>query len=144
MSKAIKLLSLWEVADLLGIRRFALTNCRPYLKDFPQPVKGPGKTLLYRQDQALAWAKGRDLKAALKLAYKTRREQFGTGDYPDQGFNVAAKQFLTGAYLPPAAKHAADFKKLVARTTQPKTIRIQPVHDWMIEDGPRAKYRSAS
>lgn len=144
MSKATKLLSLWDVADLLGIRRFALTNCRPYLKDFPQPVKGPGKTLLYREDEALAWAKGRNLKAALKAAYKTRREQFGTGTQPDHCFNSHAKQFLTGAYLPPAAKHAVEFKKLVARTTQPKTIRVQLVHDWMLEDGPRATHRRAS
>ena len=65
-----KLLSLWEAADLLGIRRFALTNCRPYLQDFPAPVKGPGKTLLYRQDEVKAWAKGRDVKAELKAAYR--------------------------------------------------------------------------
>ena len=144
MSKAIKLLSLWEVADLLGIRRFALTNCRPYLQGFPKPVKGPGKTLLYPEHEVLAWAEGRDLKAALKAAYKTRRTEPHAEPAPAQSFNSHAKQFLTGAYLPPAAKHAADFKKLVARTIQPKTTRVQLVHDWMLEDGPAATHRRAS
>lgn len=139
-----KLLSLWDVADLLGIRRFALTNCRPYLQGFPKPVKGPGKTLLYPEHEVLAWAEGRDLKAALKAAYKTRRIEPHAEPAPVQSFNRHAKQFLSGAFLPQAQRNTVEFKKLVARTTQLKTTRIQLVHDWMLEDGPRATHRRVS
>lgn len=132
-----ELIDMRAIADLLGVCRFALCKSRAQLTDFPPVAKKQGKQMLFNQADVLAWADGRDLKADLKRFERERRK-------PKQAFNSHAKQFLTGAYLPPAAKHAADFKKLVARTTKPKTTRIKLVHDWMLEDGPRATHRRAS
>lgn len=49
-------------------------------------------------------------------------------------FNAAATEFLSGALLPPSQQQQIAYKKLVARTTKPKTETVHLVPDWMREE----------
>ena len=144
---ASELLDRKQVSALLGQPPSALGFYMPYLPDFPAHVAKQGNNLLYDRDEVLRWAEGKDVKAFCAAANKARRAKRKSPEAAGRvgGFdNSLCTQLATGAFLPPAQRNMLAFKKLVARTTQPKTTRVQLVHDWMLEDGPAATHRRAS
>lgn len=144
---ASELLDRKQVSELLDQPKSALGCYMPYLTDFPAHVAKQGKNLLYDRDEVLRWAAGKDVKAIFAAANKARRNKRKAPEAAARvgGFdNSLCTQLAAGAFLPPAQRNTLVFKKLVARTTQPKTTRIRLVHDWMLEDGPRATHRRVS
>lgn len=143
-----ELLNSEQVSVLLNQPKWAMGNYRPFLTDFPAPVAKDKQTLLYRRSDVEQWATGKDIKALFAAANKTRRNKRKaalSAAKDDTAIgpldNQLCRQFVTGAFLPAKQRQELALRKLAARTTQPKTHRIQLVHDWMLEDGPRATYR---
>lgn len=144
---ASELLNRKQVSELLGQSKSVFNSNLPYLTDFPPHVAKQGKNLLYDRDAVLRWAAGKDVKAIFAAANKARwKKQTPTEAAGRLGSfdNSLCTQLAAGAFLPPAQRNTLEFKKLVARTIQPKTTRVQLVHDWMLEDGPAATHRRAS
>lgn len=142
-----ELLNSEQVSIMLGLPKWTLGNYRPFLKDFPPAAAKQAQTLLYSLNDIERWAQGKDLKAIFSAACKARREQrkaaalAKTSESDSTLDNPLCKAIAMGAFLPPADRQALEFRKLVARTTQPKTTRIRLVHDWMQEDGRCANQR---
>ena len=145
------LLNSEQVSVLLNQPKWALGNYRPFLPDFPAPVAKDKQTLLYRCSDVEEWATDKDIKALFAAANKIRRNKrkaalSAAKDNTAIGplDNQLCRQFASGAFLPAKQRQALELRKRAARTLQPKTQRIQLVHDWMIEDGPRATHRRSA
>lgn len=146
MSK-VEYICLTKIAELLGVNAIMLKNVRTYLDGFPK-AKQQGKHKIYSLPAVQAWASGKDIPALLSAANKQRVERcraIASGKIQERPFNNhEASRFISGAYLPATQKQQIEYKKLVARTTQPKTKTVHLVFDWMLEDGRNAKYRSTA
>jgi len=135
-------LTLTEIADALNVQLVYLSAARPYLAGFPEPLEASGNCKRFNWDAVTAWAAGRDIAGEIKKAHAERRKQYSSkvhtpapkSDKDKDAFNRAAARFLAGAYLPAQQRTEIQFKKLVARSTQPQThtVRVRPA--WYSED----------
>ncbi|MBS4015799.1 MAG: hypothetical protein KGZ86_05140 [Candidatus Latescibacteria bacterium] len=71
---AQSLLRLSKIADLLGVKERDLHSARKYIAAFPPPKNATG-ILVFCPQEVLAWAKDRDVKAAIREAFRLRRLQ---------------------------------------------------------------------
>lgn len=53
---------------------------------------------------------------------------------PGLSLNQLRKAFISGSFSTEEQKARLDFKKLVARSTQPKTRRVRLMFEWMLDD----------
>jgi len=71
---AQSLLRLSKIADLLGVKTLDLHSARKHIAGFPAPKNATG-ILVFCPEEVLAWAKDRDVKAAIREAFRLRRLQ---------------------------------------------------------------------
>lgn len=135
-----------QVAEMLDVSVSTLAKVHKQLQNFPGSIGrlDGTKRKLYSRSAIKKWMSSHDVKAQTSLARRVVEE--GNGSVrpyhrSTSAFNAMAVAFLKGALLPKKQKEQIEFRKMVARTTRPKTTRIQLVHDWMLEDGPRATHR---
>lgn len=115
-------------AEIVGVSSAYLVKWFPWLEAFPKCVKTPHRAWLFPRKELVAWAHGRDIKAAFVQA--KRRKYAAVSNRFDC---KAAVEFLSGQYLPAEKRTQHEFKKIVARRLKPKTTRVHLVHDWMID-----------
>lgn len=131
-----ELLTILDIAKQLGVSKPVMITVRPYLVGFPRP-KRVGKQQLYSAAGYKKWLRGRDVADVAQLvrdaytnARHTRNRQYS--EKQAGAINVVhSRAFLTGAFLPAEQREQLAYRKLVARTTHPKTTRVTVVPDWM-------------
>lgn len=118
-----------EVASLLSVSQNQLSKCHTRLSGFPRSVAKRGRSFLWDRDAVLAYGHG---KAVKTLCWQVLRVKPASVENP---FNQhLCRQFLVGQFLTEEQKQQLAFKKLVARSTQPKTRRVRLMFDWMLDD----------
>jgi hypothetical protein len=121
-----------------------MSNAISSLDGFPAGRRLGRKGKHYRLDEVQRWAKGKDVAGLVRAANARRVAEQNVGPLaakPISPFNDLCLRFAAGEFLPAQQKQQIDFKRLVARTARPKTQSVHLVHDWMLEDGPRAQHR---
>jgi hypothetical protein len=119
-----------------------------FIPTFPKPQR-INHQLFFSVSQITAWAKTHDVQREVSHATTLRKKMASPffdsrPNQPNQRFNQLATKFFAGQYLPEQQKQQIEFKKLVARNTQPKTQRQTLVFEWMLDEGPLSKYRRAA
>ena len=109
----------------------------PFIDGFPAPVfASSGRQIgkpRYRKQQFEAWAEGKDLREVMKaaLALANQRSDAPTASAA-QSIDLH-RRFTAGEFATPEQRQQIALKRLVARTTKPKTTRVSIIPDWMRE-----------
>lgn len=145
MTKTPELANRDQLAQLLGIRQYYMRNTIRLLVDFPACEAKQGRFKLYRVSAVMAWAEGKDLPALVRASWAARSRAINHGKrHAVKPFNQLAVQMLRGDFLPATQRRQKQLKLLACRVSRPKTTRVSLQFDWMLEDGPHAKYRSTT
>lgn len=133
------LINLDGLSTLFGVPRGTLSNALSQFDGFPPGKQQRPGGKFYNLAAVRRWAKGKDVAAMARQINARRWHESRTAQTPNQAFNAGCRRFISGEFLPAQQKQQIEFKRLVARTTQPKTQTQHLVFDWMLDEGPNAK-----
>lgn len=141
---ADKLVNCSQLAKIFGVPKSSFSLATSGLSGFPAHKCQSRHGKFYSLAAVKAWAKGKDVAGQVRAinAAKKRKKYDGKIVNVDSGqFNEWCLRFAAGEFMPAQQQQQIEFKRLVARTVQPKTQTQRLVFDWMLEDGPRANHR---
>jgi hypothetical protein len=116
-----------QVCKLLSVGKSTLARSYKRLKGFPPPLTKSGKKMMWDRQVMMKYCDG---KTFATLSKQSQSEM----PAPGLSFDQRSKAFVSGAFLTTEQKKQLAFKKLVAKTTQPKTRRVRLQFDWMLND----------
>lgn len=132
-------LTISDIAKQLGVSKPVMITARPYLAGFPRSRRANNKMNYFSAAGFKKWLNGRDVADVAQMirdVYANARHVRNKENNRKRSSGLSqgdARAFLSGAYLPAEQREKLEFKKLVARTTKPKTTTVTVVSDWMAD-----------